>query len=312
MPVERPAAHLRLFAGADPALLAACTANCERRLVPPGTRLLRRGQANDITYLLLSGRLGVYLEADQPPLVEITPGDCVGEMSVLTGSTASADVMAEDEALVLAMPREVLWRLVDQSHAVARNLLHLLADRVRHDDDVIRGHLRTRRALEREALVDTLTGLHNRRWMEEAFRGEIERSFATGRPATLLLVDADHFKRFNDRHGHLAGDRLLQTVARVMTEGLAPGHLAARFGGEEFVLMLGDTDVPSAMRVADAVRQRVAAAGIAADDGRPLGGVTVSIGVAGLQATDTLESLLAAADAALYRAKRAGRNRVAG
>lgn len=133
----------------------------------------------------------------------------------------------------------------------------------------------------------------------------------TGQPVTLLLIDADHFKGFNDRHGHLAGDMLLRVLARVLRDGLRPADLAARFGGEEFALMLADATAESATRVAERLRQAAAAIRIPAAGGGTLRGVTVSIGVAELKPGDTLESLLATADAALYRAKDAGRDRVA-
>lgn len=290
-------------------MLEECCACCRSRPLLQGERLLVHGDPNHDTYLLLEGRLGVYLEAGLPPLVEFGPGECVGEMSVLTGAAASADVVAEEDSRVLVVPQESLWTLVDRSHAVARNLLHLLADRVRHDNEVIRDHLRRRRALEHDASIDALTGLHNRRWMEKAFPREIERSHATGRPAALLLVDADCFKAFNDRHGHLAGDRLLRMLARVIREALRSSDLAARFGGEEIVLMLPDTDLEAAAGVAERVRQAAENLRITCDGGA-LEGATVSIGLAGLAAGDTLESILASADEALYRAKRAGRNRV--
>jgi diguanylate cyclase (GGDEF)-like protein len=138
----------------------------------------------------------------------------------------------------------------------------------------------------------------------------MERARALGLPAALVLVDADHFKALNDRHGHLAGDRLLQAVSGVIAAALRPGDLAARYGGDEFALMLANADVSTAMSIADSLRRDVAAAMLAGADGSPLGGVTVSIGLRILEPDDTLESLLAGADAALYRAKQSGRNRV--
>ncbi len=302
--------RLRLFRGADPRLIGAHLDACPTRTVARGERLLAKGQSNRDTYLVLAGRLGVYLDSGDPPLVTLGPGECVGEMSVITNMAASADVSAETDCRLLVVPHDTLWALVDASHEVARNLLHVLADRVRHDDEVMRAHQRARRALERDASIDPLTGLHNRRWMDEMYDRELARCRRAGKPLSLLLIDADRFKAFNDQHGHLAGDMLLRVLARVIRDTIRPTDLAARYGGEEFTVLLADAGRPEAMAAAERLRSAVERAEVSGGGGRKVPMVTVSIGVAALDGHESVDSLVGAADAALYRAKDQGRNRV--
>jgi len=161
--------------------------------------------------------------------------------------------------------------------------------------------------LERSAFTDALTGLHNRAFFDQALRRELKRARRGARPLALLLVDVDDFKRVNDTLGHTAGDRALAALGRLVRRTLREIDLAARFGGEELVLLLPETAREGARIAAERLRLAVAE-GFAGD--APAG--TVSVGAAatpedGLEA----EALLAAADGALYRAKGEGRNRVA-
>jgi diguanylate cyclase (GGDEF)-like protein len=162
------------------------------------------------------------------------------------------------------------------------------------------------RRLEHLSLVDPLTGLGNRRAFDEALRAELARAQRTSRPVSLVMLDVDHFKMFNDRHGHLAGDDALAEVARVLSDAARAEDRACRIGGEEFALLLPGADEASAAEVAERVRRSVE------DRHGPFGQITVSLGVAAWEARRPLDNagLRAAADARLYAAKAGGRNRV--
>jgi diguanylate cyclase (GGDEF)-like protein len=156
--------------------------------------------------------------------------------------------------------------------------------------------------LERLARTDPLTGLANRRRLEEVLA-------ACARPVCAIMIDIDHFKQYNDRYGHPAGDACLRTVAAVLTHGARGTDVVARYGGEEFCVILPDTGLDDACRVAERIRAEIA--GLREEHGpAPLGFLTVSAGVAATAAGPG-EDLIARADAALYRAKRDGRDRVA-
>ncbi|MET0905388.1 MAG: GGDEF domain-containing protein [Bradyrhizobiaceae bacterium] len=157
------------------------------------------------------------------------------------------------------------------------------------------------------ASCDPLTGLFNRRGFSEATGRMIEREAKAGRPVTVMIFDIDHFKSINDRFGHPAGDEVLKLFATVIQHSLRITDLTGRIGGEEFAALL-PCSLEEAMQAAERVRQNFAGCGIEVDDA-PVA-TTVSIGVAGGPAGTELDVLLAAADTALYQAKRGGRNRV--
>jgi diguanylate cyclase (GGDEF)-like protein len=160
------------------------------------------------------------------------------------------------------------------------------------------------------AATDGLTALANRRYFDETLHREWRRTSRTGAPLSLLMIDVDAFKSFNDRYGHWRGDEFLQSIARVVQENARrPGDLAARYGGEEFAVVLPDTDAAGAFVVAEQIRLSILKR--AFDRGKGGAGPTVSIGVSCKNTTDSASAadLVRAADAALYRAKANGRNR---
>ena len=170
---------------------------------------------------------------------------------------------------------------------------------------------RLHRIVERQALVDGLTGLANRRRSEAALDEEIVRALRLGSEMTFVLLDIDHFKRVNDTHGHPAGDAVLKDVAVVLGESVREIDTAGRWGGEEFALVLPGTDLAGGVQLAERIRIAIERRTISSDGGEGIT-VTASFGVANLGQAGDRERLLADADAALYRAKRAGRNRVEG
>ena len=163
--------------------------------------------------------------------------------------------------------------------------------------------------LERLGVTDGLTGIYNRRFFDEVLPREVSRSQRLGTPMALLMVDIDHFKRFNDRNGHPSGDEALRRVARTLAQHLRAMDFVARYGGEEFAVVLSGADGKSALATAERLRLAVESAAIGADGESER--LTVSIGSAACpsDANDPV-SLVAAADAALYAAKQAGRNTV--
>ena len=170
-------------------------------------------------------------------------------------------------------------------------------------------HGRTSRRLSRESLIDPLTGISNRAAIEAEAMRAIEGATRPGASVSLLILDLDHFKAINDRHGHAAGDRVLRAAADAWHTVLRGRDPLGRIGGEEFVVVCADTQLEQAMAVAERLREATTA--LRFDDIDPALRVTVSIGVAQSQhSDDTHEDVLARADAALYRAKQRGRDRV--
>ncbi|MFC5598747.1 PAS domain S-box protein [Deinococcus cellulosilyticus] len=171
-------------------------------------------------------------------------------------------------------------------------------------------NLRLRETLRMQSIRDPLTGLFNRRYLEETFTREARRAQRHQHSIGMVMLDVDHFKRFNDTYGHEAGDSLLADLGRVLQSSVRGEDVACRYGGEEFTLMLPGASLEQTVQRAEQVRQAISELQVS-DRGQMLGGVTASLGVAAYpQHGDQLLSVLRAADFALYRAKQEGRNRV--
>ena len=170
---------------------------------------------------------------------------------------------------------------------------------------------RLQRGLREQTIRDPLTGLFNRRYMEETLALEIARATRTGSPLSVVMCDVDHFKRFNDEFGHEAGDAVLQAVAAEMRSRFRDGDVVCRFGGEEFTIIAPGSSAGVLAKRVEAVRQAISEL-MVSQGGRTLGSTTMSFGIATWEESMERDgsTLVKAADAALYRAKRDGRNRV--
>jgi diguanylate cyclase (GGDEF)-like protein len=165
--------------------------------------------------------------------------------------------------------------------------------------------------LEKLSLTDPLTGLFNRRYLDQLLALEVTRQRRHKRPFSLMMIDVDHFKNFNDAHGHPRGDDVLRQLAKLLTASLRGSDIVARVGGEEFVAVLLDVELPVAVTAAEKVRAAVAAYEFPKGSEQPLGKVTVSLGLASWpKHGETADEVLEAADRALYASKAAGRNKV--
>jgi two-component system, cell cycle response regulator len=160
------------------------------------------------------------------------------------------------------------------------------------------------------AITDALTGLYNRRYMETHVGTLVDQAMSRGKPLSVLILDIDYFKSINDTHGHDAGDDVLQDFATRIRKSIRGIDLACRYGGEEFVVVMPETDMAVATMVAERLRRRIASEPFPIQKGTRMIEVTISIGIAALGPNDDAAAVIKRADQALYRAKRDGRNRV--
>ena len=163
---------------------------------------------------------------------------------------------------------------------------------------------------EQRSNTDALTGLANRRSLEEFFRSAQIAAMETGEPLSVLMIDIDHFKKFNDNYGHQVGDQVLRLVAKVLHENVRDVDLAARYGGEELIAVLPGANLVACTEVAERIRRRISEARLTRRaTGQEIASVTVSIGVAQFRLAESAEATIERCDRALYQAKRTGRNR---
>ncbi|MBP7232646.1 MAG: GGDEF domain-containing protein [Syntrophaceae bacterium] len=300
-----------LFRSIDLDVIDYLLEDCRILSVDNGEALLSQNQSNDKVFIILSGSFSINLARPNDFVVAtVGEGECVGEMSVIDGGATSASALATSDSLILQIPQDILWSMVNASHGVAKNLLYILSRRMRVDNDLLLENFYAKQELEQTAQTDPLTGLHNRRWFEDSFARQMKRCDEDGKPFCLLIADIDFFKKVNDTYGHVAGDRALVGVARVMANHIRPTDMLIRYGGEEFALGLPFTDLDESFAIAERLRRAIEFLSLPFRAGDPLPHLTISIGIAKMQANQTLEALVTAADAALYRAKDGGRNRV--
>ncbi|MGN2414195.1 sensor domain-containing diguanylate cyclase [Pseudomonas syringae] len=215
-------------------------------------------------------------------------------------------VIGQSEEEVYAVWKRNAWLVTTATSVLCLGILWLTWLLSRE----LRRRRRAEDALASLAATDGLTGLDNRRQLDEAMDTEWARAQRSGKRLSLLMIDVDHFKAFNERHGHQGGDEALRLVAQTISHNIRrPGDRLARYGGEEFVVVLPETDLKGAMMIAENIRRSVESLPLFKGAEHPL---TVSIGVASgvVRHGDKLETFFGIADKALYQAKNNGRNRV--
>lgn len=275
-----------------------------------GQLLIDREDGVRCLYVLLEGTCTVHLNApDSEAVATITRGESVGELSLIDNSPPSAFVIAETTCRVLAVGPEAFWGLINTSHEFTVNLLSLLSRRLRGNNAAVSESRRLQEEYKRHALVDGLTGLFNRRRLDEVLPRYVARSHFEGKTLSVLMIDVDHFKSINDRFGHYSGDRVLYEVAHVLRDRCRPTDFVARYGGEEFTVVLPGARAVDAELVAERLRLAVEGLSIQLESGLTLPPMTASIGIAELIPDESTGDVLTRADGALYRAKRTGRNR---
>lgn len=304
---------LQLFRDETDLAIAALLADCPVMLLAKGNRIEGGGQAS--LYFVLSGQLEIAPDThagDEGGTSRILPGESVGEQAVLDDAANLAAMTAVEDTELLVVGSSLMTELIDHSQVLARNLLRLLSFRIRTANARLRRGEKLGEFYRQMSLNDPLTGLYNRAWLDDMLPKLATRAVRDGKPLSLVMIDLDHFKRFNDTHGHIVGDIALSAAASAIRDALRPSDFAVRYGGEEMMAVLPDTSPELAHLVAERLCLRLRTAIIFTDMRMPLPHVTGSFGVASLGPDDDGQALMKAADEALYRAKEAGRDQVCG
>ena len=275
--------------------------------IEAGSWLWKEGDPGEDVVLVKEGTLQVVhegLEGELMVLRDLEPGSVLGEIACLDRYPRSASVCASTACRIARVPAAHFRKLVRRRPQILEALLLQQVQIVRSlTGQVSRTH--------RRAITDTLTRLYNFGFFNERLELELVRARATGDPVSVVLFDTDHFKHYNDTHGHQAGNAVLIRVAEILRATGRRGDVMARYGGEEFVALLYGASREEARRFAEAVRVAIEAADLVGGQTQPLGRVTVSGGVATFP-TDatTRDGVVELADRNLYQAKQSGRNRI--
>jgi diguanylate cyclase (GGDEF)-like protein len=306
---EEELRQIKLLQSVDLASIKGLIDACAIRSLETGEVLMTAGQENRTVYFLLSGRVEVHLNSlKSKPTAIVGPGESVGEMSVLDHQPASATVVAAEPTCLLAMDEEILWSLVNSSHAAARNLLIGMTRRLRNADAVIVNGQEMEEDYRWTGTVDALTGLHNRSWLEKTLDRQIQRAARADRPPqfSVITVDIDYFKTFNEQYGYKYGDHVISFVAHAISDCLRSTEIIARYGGDEFVVLLPNVDVETARKIGARMYQSVMDAVPVMPDGKTIPHPSISLGLVALTPGQTASNFLAEMERTLALAKNGG------
>ncbi|MBP7585561.1 MAG: GGDEF domain-containing protein [Spirochaetes bacterium] len=285
------------------------------REFPGGDVLFREGDVGRELYIVESGEIAVGIKipgGGEKEIARIRPGDFFGEMSIFDDAPRSATCRTERGAALLSLNRDTFFRLIDEHPGIAVKvmfrMLNITTRRLRNTSRFVADTVRWGEEARRRAITDDLTGIYNRRYLDEALKEQFAAARDRGKPLSLMMVDLDRFREINERHGSAAGDGVILAVVEEFRRQLRGGDILARYGGDEFTVLLPGADMDAALGIAGKIRAGVAALEFQGDSALTM---TVSIGVASYPETaHAPEELKAGADRALYAAKEQGRDRV--
>ncbi|MCL2759957.1 MAG: GGDEF domain-containing protein [Treponema sp.] len=285
--------------------------------------IFREGDTGEALFILLSGSLrafGTQSDGTQRWLFNIEPGGFFGEMSIIAHEPRSATICAAVDSVVMMLSAVDFYKIINDHPAVGYKILRAISavqnewldQSAKSYSDIIRWGETARR----RAITDEMTGLYNRRFLEESIKERFSNSSMNFRTMSLLMMDLDKIHGINDRHGTKAGDLIITSSADIIRSCLRPGDIPARLSGDEFAVLLPDTDKIDAARVAERIRENIAnrqvevpAAPGAVENVMISTRTSIGIALAPVHA-NTTEDLLEISDTALRKAKDLGRNRV--
>ncbi len=304
--------HTELFKGVAVETLKLIAAQATPMAVKSGKLLLNPEIENEYVYIILSGALALYFGSlDSPKIRVIGKGYSVGELSIIGHAKPSAYVIADEDSCVLPLHRDFTEKLIAETAPIANNLLRQLATWLKDNTDYIVRDRSKIGELTNHANTDSLTGLYNRRWLDATLNRLLSQAIETRTPLCIMLLDADHFKEYNDSFGHLAGDKALIEIAKTLHLSIRTYDFAARFGGDEFIILLPNTQLREAHTMAERIRSSIEKQTIYHEEGNILLKLRVSIGLVCNTQDSTVDSIFRAVDTKLYEAKQAGRNSIA-
>jgi diguanylate cyclase (GGDEF)-like protein len=312
-----------LFAAMSDLEFNAVTAFLERLKVKKGSVVFKEGDKGEDMFILLSGKLSAYVsqsDGTQRWLFEIKPGDFFGEMSVIANEPRSATLTAKEDTNIMVLQGIDFYRIVFEHPMIGIKILRAIGKVQNIWLDQSSKNLsdltRWGESARRRAITDELTGIYNRRFLEDSIKDRFEHGSVGLRTMSLLMMDLDKIHEINERHGPPAGDQVFIVVAEILRTLTRSGDICARLSGDEFAVLLPDTGAEEARNIADRIRETVSARKVMVPKSPDVVekveiNVHTSIGIAVAPThTNTQESLFLLADGALHKAKENGRNRV--
>ncbi len=283
-----------------------------------GQKIFNEGDDGNELFIVMDGRVATSISlpgGKEREIAEFTSGDFFGEMSIFEEAPRSATCSTKTRGALLSLHHGDFYRLIESHPAIAIKMMYrmlgITTQRLRNTSEFLSDMVLWGEEARRRSITDELTGVYNRRFLDEALSEHFETSRNTNRPLSVIMIDLDYFREINEHYGHATGDRVILEVVSVFKRCLEKKDMVARYGGDEFTIILPGSDSQRAIGTAENIRQCVEELELLKDLNGPVTRVTTSQGVASYPAhAGDLKLLRELADKALYRAKEEGRNRV--
>ncbi len=288
------------------------------RAYEAGEIIMRENQPGDLFYIIRSGQTVVFKGDLQSPAILgfRSTGEAIGEMALLENLPRSATVIALNKVTLWAFSPEMFFSFLQENPAFSINLMNMLSSRIRKSDmELMRGYAREKEqvvaleTLSRQATHDPLTGLFNRRYLDQILFGEIDHARQSGSLMGILMADVDHFKQINDKYGHMAGDLMLREAGSLMKSCVRTADIVCRYGGEEFVIVMPGASEKNVSKCAEEIRSRFEEHSVMAGEQKIQATISLGVAIYPLHGA-SVDEVFVNADRAMYQAKREGRNRV--
>lgn len=284
----------------------------------PGEVIIRENQPGNIFYIIREGNTVVFKgDLKSPAILGFRGmGEAIGEMALLENLPRSATIIALDVVTLWSFSRETFYLFLRENPSFSMNLMNMLSSRIRKsDEERMRGYAREKEqvvaleTLSRQATHDPLTGLFNRRYLDQILFGEIAHARQSGSLVGILMGDVDHFKQINDRYGHKAGDSVLHSVGILMKSCVRSADIVCRYGGEEFVIVMPGASESIVGKCAEEIRRKFEETAIEYESSQIQATISLGGAIFPLHGT-SVDEVFVNADRAMYQAKQGGRNRV--
>jgi diguanylate cyclase (GGDEF)-like protein len=288
------------------------------RNLSKGEVLFREGDTGEDLYIVKDGivSIGIRLpDGSDHEIAQLTQGDFFGDMSIFDNAPRSATCTAVERTFLYSLSKSSFADIIDRHPRTALKLmyrmLNVTTQRLRNTSGFVSEMVIWGENARKRVVTDEMTGVYNRRFLDDSLGNYLAEAGEKGLPLSLLMVDLDQFRQINELYGQAKGDEAIKEAARIFKTRLRPRDVVARYGGDEFMIVLPETDSAQAAGLADGIRREVAELPILSGAKGPITKVTTSIGVASFpEHANELKALRGSADEALYGAKEQGRNRV--
>lgn len=283
-----------------------------------GEIIFREGDPGNDLFIVKSGIVASSVklpDGSDREVATFEPGNFFGEMSIFENAPRSATCYCSEKCSVVSLHDKDFFQIVEKNPDIAMKImyrmLNIVTQRLRNTSEFLSDMVTWGDAASKRAITDEMTGAYNRRFLDDAIVTHFESAKKANSPLSVVMVDLDYFRDINDNYGHETGDSMIMEVVRVYNEILAEEDILARYGGDEFTILLPGRDSKAAFEIAEIVRREIESLDILEKFNGPVKRVTLSQGIASYpENAKDIKTLREQADQSLYRAKEEGRNRV--